>query len=91
MNCLLPLLMLIVPDLRNPAQPIVIQADDSYKKSVSQVESEWKSHVKRFWTGGDGHKFCQSRSYHCAAKIFVIGEDEIRVHCVKETQAKGGK
>ena len=87
MNCILPLLFLIVPDLRNPAEQIAIPADDSYKRSVVQAENEWEGHVKRFWIEGDAHKFCQKASYHCAAAVFV-SSNKIEVGCVTQSEAE---
>ena len=87
MNCLLPLLFLIVPDLKNPAERITIPADASYKKSVMQSESEWKGHVKRFWIDGAAHKFCQKAGRHCAAGVFVT-PNEIHVGCVTTSEAE---
>ena len=89
MTCLLPLLLVLMPSA-NPADPVVLPADSSFRSLITKGHHVELLTVKEAWFDGGGHTFCQQRSKTmCATKVIVeaANPSNVGVLCTETSTA----
>lgn len=84
-KCLLPVLMIATPSLKDPKKTVDLPAPPDVVNKVDTLpDLKW---LKDLWRHEGAHVFCQKAGHNCAAAI-LIHPDDTYIKCVTLSTAE---